>query len=77
MIHADTEGLLDKCHCGAVAGFERGKDPDTGEFSERARCTDCCEQTRWSATRGEAMADWNWNMRRLSNTQGQPRREKE
>ena len=56
MIHADTEGLLDKCHCGAVAGFEESHN----EVMEvRARCTECCEQTYWLPTKDWASINWN------------------
>ena len=54
MIHADTEGLLDRCHCGAVAGFEH-----VGGFSLRARCTECCEQTGVDHAVHPVMIEWN------------------
>ena len=53
MIHADTDGLLDKCHCGAVAGFEFD-----GPKS-RAICTECCEQTGWEQCKYCAAFQWN------------------
>lgn len=56
MIHADTEGLLDRCHCGAVAGLEESH---TEEMEVRARCTDCCEQGYWLPTADGAIFDWN------------------
>ena len=58
VVHADTEGLLDKCHCGAVAGFEH-----LGAFDLRARCTECCEQTGIDHHVQPVMIEWN-NARR-------------
>jgi hypothetical protein len=54
MIHADTDGLLDLCHCGAVAGFEY-----LDGFLIRARCTECCEQTEYHPFKFQALQDWN------------------
>lgn len=54
MTHADTDGLLDKCHCGAVAGFEYA-----GEGFVRARCTECCEQTEPARSRYACTVWWN------------------
>ena len=56
MIHADTDSLLDKCHCGAVAGFEKRVNGCWVEH--RARCTECVEQTVWFAAKGDAAIDW-------------------
>jgi hypothetical protein len=56
MIHADTEGLLDRCHCGAVARLEESY---SDEMEVRARCTECCEQTNWFPTADGAAFDWN------------------
>jgi len=56
MIYTDTEGLLDRCHCGAVAGFE------TSNGLIRARCTDCCEQTE--LVDGNYLAAMDWNLAR-------------
>ena len=56
MIHADTEGLLDRCHCGAVAGFEESHNE---AMEVRVRCTECCEQTYWFPTADGACFDWN------------------
>jgi hypothetical protein len=72
MIHADTDGLLDKCHCGAVAGFELregfcGTDPI---LFYRARCTDCAEQTEaFQASQYMSAVNWNLLVRRLKNTE--------
>lgn len=57
MIHADTDGLLDRCHCGAVAGF----DTTTAGGKERfmAGCTECCEQTVYRPFRFQVMREWN------------------
>jgi hypothetical protein len=54
--HADTDGLLDRCHCGAVAGFDA---PYTDEMGVRVRCTECCEQTNWFPAADGAIFDWN------------------
>lgn len=56
MIHADTEGLLDRCHCGAFAGFDA---PDNEAMQVRVRCTECHEQTNWFPTADGASCDWN------------------
>ena len=56
MIHADTEGILDRCNCGAVAGFEKSY---TEAMEVRARCTECCESTNWFPTADQASCDWN------------------
>lgn len=64
MIHADTEGLLDKCHCGAMAGFEH-----MGGFTLRARCTECCEQTEPDHHVHPVVVEWNLMQReKKSNT---------
>ena len=64
MINADTNGLLDKCCCGAVAGFEIGRNPDTGEVCVRARCTECSEQAEFGECKYCAAFKWNDMMRR-------------
>lgn len=56
MIHADTDGLLDRCHCGAVAGFDA---PYSEAMEVRVRCTECCEQTNWFPTADGASCYWN------------------
>ena len=71
MVHADTNGLMDKCHCGAVAGFEQ----HPYECRVRARCTECCEQTEYQLDNFRAAHAWNLRMRSLSNTGRQVRRE--
>jgi len=58
MIHADTEGLLDRCHCGVVAGFEYLEGSKM-----RARCTDCCEQTEPSTNISVVVVEWNMTQR--------------
>ncbi len=65
MIHADTEGLLDKCHCGSVAGFETDSQSPFGMVQVRARCTECCEQTDWFMTADAALAMWNMAQREM------------
>jgi hypothetical protein len=59
MIHADTDGLLDKCHCGAVAGFEELYFGTCFTFYS-VKCTDCAEQINaaWD-TKGVAATEWN------------------
>lgn len=65
MIHADTDGLLDRCHCGAVAGFLED-DKLTGKAMFRACCTDCCgERTHLFVLKNEAVWAWNLEMRRV------------
>jgi len=60
MIHADTDGLLDKCHCGAVAGFEES---ELGAHY-RARCTECYEHTAWTRSKFDAVVKWNTERRK-------------
>ena len=55
MIRVDTNRLLDKCHCGAHAGYEN---EDSGKRL-RAGCPDCCERTEFHADRSDAMIEWN------------------
>lgn len=57
MIHADTDGLLDRCHCGAVAGFEFKENALLRKF--QARCSDCCEQTDRHWCKFDAATAWN------------------
>ena len=66
MVHADTNGLMDKCHCGAVAGCEH----HPYECRVRARCTDCFECTEYQLDNFRAAHAWNLLMRGLSNTVG-------
>ena len=63
MVHADTNGLMDKCHCGAVAGFEM----HPYEYRVRARCTDCFECTEYQLDNFRAANAWNLLIRGLSN----------
>ena len=58
MIHADTDGLLDKCHCGAVAGFMVTQSFALG-VRHSARCTDCHEQTNWKREKRDTIIEWN------------------
>lgn len=55
----DTDGILDRCECGALAAFT-----DTG-----ARCTECAEIV-CAPTQGEAMVAWNQEMRRRKAKKG-------
>lgn len=52
----DTDGILDRCHCGAHAGFETYSTECT---KQRAFCTECAEQTGWFVTKVGAMIAWN------------------
>lgn len=66
MINADTNGLLDPCRCGAMAGFEtNAMAVEPGKV--RARCTECCEQTEFEECKYCATIKWNSLMRGLSN----------
>ena len=66
MIYADTLGLLDRCRCGAIAGFETNSMAgETGKV--RARCTECCEQTEFEECKYCASFTWNDLMRGNSN----------
>ena len=68
MIHADTDGILDRRHCGAVAGIEESH---TEAMEVRARCTECVEQTNWFPTADGASFDWNL-ARRVEKEQATP-----
>ena len=59
MTHADTEGLLDRCHCGAIAGFEFDSPAPFRMVQVRARCTECCEQTDYCMEHFNAVFVWN------------------
>lgn len=63
MTYTDTNGLLDKCECGAAAGFER----HPHECRVRARCTECCWQTEYQLDNFNAAHAWNIMMRALTN----------
>jgi hypothetical protein len=52
--HADTNGLLDRCDCGAFAGFEES---ELG--CVRARCTECCICNDWAVSTQSAAFMWN------------------
>lgn len=67
MIHADTEGLLDRCKCGAVAGFEIDSPAPFRMVQVRARCTECCEQTEYRIDHFTASNEWNLMMRAKTN----------
>lgn len=68
MIYADTLGLLDRCRCGAIAGFETNSMAgETGKV--RARCTECCEQTEFEECKYCASFTWNDLMRGNSNAE--------
>jgi hypothetical protein len=72
MIYADTLGLLDRCRCGAIAGFETNS--MAGETEKvRARCTECCEQTEFEECKYCASFTWNDLMRGNSNPTVDPR----
>jgi len=59
----NTDGLLDKCHCGANAKivFDDGDDP-----SKRWRidCTECAETTGWQTYPDDAFTEWNKKIRK-------------
>lgn len=63
MIRADTEGLLDRCKCGAVAGFETDSPAPFRMVQVRARCTECSEQTEYCMEHFRAVITWNLMMR--------------
>ena len=63
MIYADTEGLLDRCKCGSVAGFETDSPAPFRMVQFRARCTECCEQTDYCMDNFTAANAWNLMMR--------------
>lgn len=64
MIHIDTNRILDKCHCGAWAGYEH-KDPRGPDYSVRVGCSECCEQTPYDKEWGLASVAWNLMQRKL------------
>ena len=66
MVYADTLGLLERCHCGAAAGFETNLVAgETGKV--RARCTECCEQTEFTENKYDASFSWNNMIRGRAN----------
>lgn len=67
MIHADTTGLLDRCKCGAVAGFETDSPAPLRMVQTRARCTECCEQTEYRMDKFTVVNEWNLMMREKTN----------
>lgn len=66
MIHADTDGLLDRCQCGAVGQVEESYN-DSMEF--RATCTECDSKTWWFPTKDGATTEWNQMQRRAKKKQ--------
>ena len=53
----DTDGILDRCHCGAHAKFVC--DTTHQPNSWRADCTECAETTDWVFSEDRAMVAWN------------------
>ena len=60
----DTDGLLDRCQCGARAKFTL--DYTHQPNSWRVDCTECAETTDWVFAEDQAMIAWNKAMRRLT-----------
>lgn len=57
VIHADTDGILDKCReCGGLPGWE---DSHYYEGQTRARCTDCPNIGPWRRSWHAASIEWN------------------
>lgn len=63
----DTDGRLDKCHCGAFAKFVC--DTEHQPRSWRVDCTECPETTDWVFCESSALTTWN-QMMRSSNAAG-------
>ena len=60
----DTDGALDRCHCGARAKFVHLT--NGAQKSCRAECTECAETTDFCGSCGEAMTAWNKARRGVS-----------
>lgn len=62
-VHADTDGLLDRCaQCRAPAEFIAcAWSPEL----QKARCTECCAQTDYHADRYAAVIEWNLAQRAI------------
>ncbi|MCF7853624.1 MAG: hypothetical protein K9N51_02410 [Candidatus Pacebacteria bacterium] len=54
----DTDGILDRCHCGARARFV------LKNMVVRCECTECGQATEWHWSQAEASCDWNKARRR-------------
>jgi hypothetical protein len=52
--HTDTDGILDKCHCG---GFVRVRTNEGNKIM--AECTECPEATDWLGSAVDVMVAWN------------------
>ena len=66
MIRADTDGLLDRCQCGAVAGFVTG-----GTGMTCAMCADRCGQsTLMHTTKEDSVTEWNIMQRQAKKPSG-------
>jgi len=64
MSETDTEGLLDRCECGARAKFE-----DCVEINGvSAQCTECAESTGLYLHKIGAIIAWNKQQRRNKGT---------
>ena len=61
MSGVDTDGVLDKCHCGSRAKWVRRYDGRWG-----VQCWECPETTGFVASQYEAMTAWNKAMREAS-----------
>lgn len=55
MIYTNTDGILDKCECGAHAGLET----ESRTFRVRAGCADCGDRTDYHEHWGLAAIQWN------------------
>ncbi len=57
----DTDGILDRCHCGEIAKFIH--DWKNRPKTDMARCTVCGEATDWLENEMLVMLAWNKAMR--------------
>lgn len=57
----DTDGIFDKCECGANVKFIY--DTMHQPLSCRADCTECANTTDWVFSESVAMVKWNKMMR--------------
>ena len=49
----DTDGVLERCTCGARAGF----------VGHRVQCSECAECTDMYSDKTDAMVEWNRSVR--------------
>jgi hypothetical protein len=62
----DTDGILDRCHCGGHACF---RESSITKGIYRAECAECPEQSVWHKGKDQVMISWNTLIRKIKNIQ--------